>query len=181
MSKRGWFVILLAVSILATGVVNKSAYAGSKLINWRVVGTYSNVYFADPTDSYALKHGIMIDIVAKGPPGDAIAKVVGIPGAYIPAPNPHCVSDSTFYDAIEYEFDDMVVTFNDQSMLFAALDYGYACLGPMPSTFHLNIVGGTGKYEGATGYLAGTFVGGPVSASGILWWETGSIVGEISK
>ena len=174
MSKKVLIVILLTATVLATGIVADTAYSGSIPINFRVSGTFIYVHF--PTVD---RVGILIDIVAKGAPGNAVAKVVGIPGAILLPPNPYCGEGIT---AQEYDFDDMVITFKDQSMLFATLDYGYVCFGPPPAVFVMDITGGTGKYKNVTGgSLTGTFDAQPVGNSGILYAETGTIVGEILR
>jgi hypothetical protein len=77
---------------------------------------------------------------------------------------------------------DAVVTFEDQSMLFAILEDGYLCIGNVPAVFELNIIGGTGKYSNVTGgRWTGTFFTIPFGASGSFFAETGSIVGEIYR
>lgn len=178
MAKRIVIVVVVVVAVLATGIVTDTAYGGSIPINWKVSGVISYVQFFPPI-TQTPEIGILIDVVAKGAPGDAVAKVVGIPGRRISAPSPNCKD----LDEIPFLENDMVVTFEDQSMLFAMLKpgKGYICIGEDPAVFVLDIIGGTGEYEGVTGTLTSTFMGQQVGTSGILWAKTGTIVGEIVK
>jgi hypothetical protein len=113
--------------------------------------------------------------------------VVGIPGELIFAPTDACGNHFT----LPFVNDDLVATFADQSMLFATPDRGWVSIfnpaavnEPVPpAVFHLEITGGTERYEGVTGQLTGTFIGAPPgpNASGALLWETGRIVGTINR
>ena len=178
MAKRIPIVVLVVVAVLAIGIVTDTAYSGSIPVNWKVSGVISYVQFFPPV-AQPPDVGILIDIVAKGAPADAVAKVVGIPGRRISGPSPNCGD----LEEIPFLENDMVVTFEDQSMLFAILKpgKGYICIGQEPAVFVLDIVGGTGEYEGATGTLTSTFMGQQVGTSGILWAQTGTIVGEIVR
>lgn len=178
MAKRILIVVVVAVAVIATSIVPDTAYSGRIPINWKVSGTFSYHQFFSPI-SQAFEVGILIDIIAKGAPGDAVAKMVGIPGRRISAPSPNCGD----LEEIPFLGNDMVVTFEDQSMLFAILKpgKGYLCIGQEPAVFVLDIVGGTGEYEGVTGTLTSTFMGQQGGTSGILWAKTGTIVGEIVK
>jgi hypothetical protein len=185
MSRRTVLVVMVAVAVLATGTVADTAsgggdhHSGKIPINWKVSGTFIYVQFVSP-DPPSSPVGILIDGVGRGASGEAVIKVVGIPGIMIiPSPTtPHC----DIYPEIPYVHSDAIFTFGDQSMLFATLDEGYACLGPLPAVFKLDIIGGTGKYMNVTGgSTTGTFVAQPVGSSGILWAETGTIVGWIDR
>jgi hypothetical protein len=82
--------------------------------------------------------------------------------------------------------DDMVITFHDLSMVFATMDKeqeSFLCLQPPPqlAVAHMIIIGGTGKYEGASGEFTGTFQGQQVGESGALDAETGTIKGWIER
>ncbi len=178
MAKKNLIVGVVAITVLSTSIVTDTAYGGRISINWKVSGVMSYVQFVPP-----VKHppdvGILIDIVAKGAPGNAVAKVVGIPGRRISAPSPNCGD----LEEIPFLENEMVVTFEDQSMLFAILKpgKGYICIGQEPAVFVLDVVGGTGEYEGVTGTLTNTFMGQQAGTSGILWVNTGTMVGEIVK
>ena len=173
MSKRIIIVVVVAVAVLATGMVVDTASGGNIPINWRISGTliYGPLFSTSTFDSPV---GVIIDGVAKGAPGSAVLKVVAIPGAMVdPNPTtPHC----GVFPEIPYVSNDVVVIFEDQSMLFATLDEGYVCLGPVDAVFEVTIVGGTGKYTPSTsGYWKGTFKAIPFNNSGIIFAETGTI------
>lgn len=177
MAKR-ILIVVASVALFATGIVTDTAYSGGIPVNWKASGVIGYHHFFPPIKK-APEVGIQIDIVAKGGPGDAVAKMVGIPGKRISAPSPNCQD----LDEIPFLENDMVVTFEDQSMLFAILKpgKGYICVGQEPAVFVLDVVGGTGEYEGVTGTLTYTFMGQQVGITGILWANTGTIVGEIAK
>ncbi len=182
-------IIFLSLSMVTFGV---SAFDGSTPINWEVSGTIANVQFAIPlpTGGFGLVPGVLIDIFPRGAPGEAHITVAGIPGEPILTSTAECGN----HFMLPFVNDDLVATFADQSMLFATLDPalgGWVCLfnsgasaEPLPpAVFHLEITGGTGRYEGVTGQLTGTFMGILLgtNASGALLAETGTIVGTINR
>jgi hypothetical protein len=78
----------------------------------------------------------------------------------------------------------MVITLDSLSMIFAKLQAGWVCFNPdytVSAEAHMIITGGTGKYEGSSGYFTGNFEGQSVGTSGFLAAETGTIVGEIHR
>jgi len=193
MSRRALLVVVTAAAVLASGfvvVTNSEGFwrggfwrhRGEIPINWRVAGTIAYVELAPLPDPSKTVPGIIIDIVAKGAPGKAKIKVIGIADGIIQDPDLDCEG----YPKLAFAEDDMVVTFEDQSMLFATMDTtkkSFLCLQPPPqlALAHMIIFDGTGKYEGAEGHLTGTFQGQQVGESGALGAETGTIKGWIER
>jgi len=196
MSKRILIVVVAVVAaILASGfvgVTNSEGFWGGGFwhqegkipINWRVAGTNAYVLVFNPADPETPIPGLVIDIVTLGIPFGAKSKVIGIAGEVVDAEPGECEVPNKLL----FEFDDMIVTFPDLSMLFATMDEtkppGFTCLFdsfPQLAVAHMKIIGGTGKYEGASGEYTGTFTGEPVGESGTLWAETGTIKGWIER
>jgi len=195
MSKRTLIVVVaVAAAILATnlvGVADSGGFWGDGYrhhqrnipIALKVSGTLAYVQLAPLPDPSITMPGIIIDIVAKGAPGNAESKVIGIADGVVPDTDGDCEAGLKLL----FSQDDMVVTFEDQSMLFATMDTtkeSFLCFQdpyPQLAVAHMMIIGGTGKYEGASGEFTGTFHGQQVGVSGALGAETGTIVGEIEK
>ena len=194
MSRRALLVVVTAAAVLASGfvvVTNSEGFwrggfwrhRGEIPINWRVAGTIAYVELAPLPDPSKTVPGIIIDIVAEGAPGKAKSKVIGIAYEVVPDTDGDCEGASKLL----FFQDDMVVTFEDQSMLFATMDTtkeSFLCFLDTPTQLavaHMKIIGGTGKYEGASGEFTGNFEGQQVGASGALGAETGTIKGWLER
>ena len=177
MSKRILIVVVAVVAVVATGIATETAYGGNIPIHWKVSGTIANVIFYPSTNPTASQPGLLIQAAVKGSPGNGqftITSVANQPG-YVPECNG---PGQTF------AHNDMVITLDSHSMIFAKLQAGWVCFNPdytVSAEAHMIITGGTGKYEGASGHFMGTFEGQSVGTSGFLSAETGTIVGEIYR
>jgi hypothetical protein len=177
MSKRILIVVVAVVAVVATGMATDAAYGGNIPIHWRVSGTIANVIFYPSTNPAAPQPGLLIQAAVKGSPGNGqftITSVANQPG-YVPECNG---PGQTF------AHNDMVITLDSLSMIFAKLQAGWVCFNPdytVSAEAHMIITGGTGKYEGSSGYFTGNFEGQSVGTSGFLAAETGTIVGEIHR
>ena len=179
MAKRILIVVMVAATVLATGIVADTAYGGNIPINWRVSGTIVGVQVASPSPTGYSGPALLIDAFLKGAPGKAQFRVLAAGGDNPVVPIPECGGVGQYFI-----FDDMVITFEDLSMLFAKMDpadRGWNCFSPEPAVANMVIIGGTGKYEGAGGYFQGIFDGTTVGDSGALIAEIGTIVGEIVR
>ena len=176
MTKRILIVVVVAFAVLATGIVADTAYSGSKPINWRVSGTIVGLQLAPPTGVPG--PGLMIDAFLKGAPGKAQFRVLAAstsPPEFIP----ECFGVGQYFD-----FDDLVTTFEDLSMLFAKQDPdnpGWNCFTEEPAVANMVITGGTGRYKDAQGQYQGIFEGTTIGDSGALIAETGTIKGWIER
>jgi len=162
-----------------TAIAAASARSGSIPINWSVSGTvvYHPIPVEDPTTDPPVF--FLIQAFLKGAPGKAQFTVLGIPSTF-QDPHPECDGNP----GQDFSPNDMVITFEDLSMLFAALgpDGGWVCFqtdGTATAEAHMSIIGGTGKYQDASGWFIGKFNGQQVGISGLLQAETGTIEGEI--
>ena len=166
------FALLFVFSASISPVIAKNR---SIPINWRVAGGLVDV----TTWSGKSPMQVVVFLKAKGSPGRADLTIMG----YVNAID----SDDNCEKIYIFGGDDFVAVFNDLSMLFAQLnDEGasYVCSNEgQPSTFFfdMKITGGTGRFEGATGYFEATGVSRSNYLSGDtgLGAEFGNFIGEI--
>jgi hypothetical protein len=159
-------ILSLSVTVLlflAAPISIVDAGGKSKKMNWRVAG---------PIVDFNL-----VLLKAVGSPGRADLTIMGYDYGFVEDPN--CVTKVTV-GGINF-----VAVFNDLSMLFAKrMDGGeaYICQNSEGATFYfdMEINGGTGRFDGATGDFTAEgeaygepFFPGPLSA------ETGNFTGEI--
>ncbi len=177
MSKRIPTVVAILVAVVATGLAVSTASGASIPIRWKVSGTIANVLFYPSTNPSAVQPGLVIQAVVTGAPGNGqfiLTSVGNSPGYLEECGGP----GQTF------AHNDMVVTLDELSMIFAKLQTGWACFnadGTISAEAHMIITGGKGRYEGASGYFEGHFLGQPVGTSGFLAAETGRIEGRIDR
>lgn len=193
MSRKAFHAVVAAAVVLAggfLGVTDSSGFwgggsghhRGNIPINWRVAGTIVNVQLAIPTAQGLLTPpASLIQAFVKGSPGNAQFIVVGIPNEFQSSLG--MCGDGP---GQTFAFNDMVITFADQSMLFAKPGPagGWVCFqlnGTVTAVANMTIIGGTGRYEGAAGEFVGEFLGRPVGDSGALAAETGTIEGWIER
>jgi len=180
MSKRILIVIVAVAAVVATGMATDTAYGGNIPIHWKVSGTIANVHFylstptTNPLDAIP---GLLIQASVKGSPGNGQFTITSVanPPTYLPECNG---------PGLTFAHNDMVITLDSLSMIFAKLHAGWLCFNAdstVSAEAHMIITGGTGKYEGASGYFTGNFEGQSVGTSGFLSAETGTIVGEIHR
>ena len=159
-------VVAMAVAMV---MLAGPAIAGDIKIKWKMAGTLiQGVELADPS---------------LPPPGGTITavllhlKAVGSPGpadlwALAQTSNPQpggCVAPVGLGLLLDFDFDDVVITFNDLSQIYLGLDTGTVCVdlgtGASVGEVDFDITGGSGKYEGATGDLSLSTVVVPLSGS----------------
>ncbi len=186
MSRKTALVMVAAVAVLASGFVGAASSGGSWFgqpdqhggtrINWEVAGTIAFVQL--PLTPVGPVPGFLIDALVKGAPGRAQFRVLSV-GAEAPVSIPECEGPGRYF-----EYNDMVITFEDQSMLFAKLDpveRSWSCFTGKPAIANMKITGGTGRYESAEGYFQGVFDTPFFGDSGALLAETGTIKGWIGR
>lgn len=181
MSKRVLSIVLLSLSVLVAGIVTKSAYGGSIPVNWRVTGVGVQAEIATSIPGITAP-GIFGDLVLKGAPGYATGKFAGTISGMVEPPNLECGD----FPMLLLDEVGVVFTFADQSMLFATKNpdpnkISFHCITPPPQLdmTHMIIIGGTGRYEDASGELTGTYYVQPIT--GALGAETGTIEGWIDR
>jgi hypothetical protein len=172
-------LLILSLSItlvfcIAPSMTPVDAGGRSIPINWRVAGSIVDVKTTgDPVDQN------LIRLKAVGAPGHADLTVVGYAGDPVDPPMEGCDIEIPFVQ------DEFVAVFTDLSMLFARLMDGgdsYVCINFLSGTtfkFDMEIIGGTGRFDGATGYFTATGVGIGQYFEGPLSAESGRFIGTI--
>jgi hypothetical protein len=190
MSRRIVLVIMVTVAVLASGFVGVTDSSGFMFnrgngrtpIDWEVAGTIVIVQL--PMTPAGPVPGFLIDAFVKGAPGRAQFRVVSV-GQGAPTYIPDCGEDSQQKPNGQYfAYNDMVATFEDESMLFAKMDTAFSswsCFTGKPAVSNMKITGGTGKYKSAEGYFQGIFDTPFFGESGALLAETGTIKGWIDR
>jgi hypothetical protein len=184
MSKRTELVIMVAIAVLASGfpgVADSGEFMhqrgfGKTPIDWEVAGTIVIVQL--PMTQAGPVPGFLIDAFVKGAPGKARFRVLSV-GQGAPTYIPECEGVGQYFD-----YNDMVITFGDLSMLFAGMDSAFSswsCFTGKPAVANMVITGGTGKYESAGGNFQGVFNTPFSGESGALLAETGTIKGWIDR
>jgi hypothetical protein len=174
-TKKVIVVLLVLVLTGAVGVVVISAQGGTQHVDMTLTGTVINI-----GDGVGL-----FDVDLRGSPGQANASGLSFsyPVEYsgLPPGNP-CVDlgagPSGFIITNEGQLN---MIFNDGSMLFAnAAEGGYVCFVPSVAYAPYVFAGGTGRYEGATGYINFDISAHPFGPPGSpVIPETGTASGEI--
>ena len=147
--KRKIFVISIAVMFtLGIGL----GYAGERAV--KLSGTYAGSFFDHEYDSDGIGPSANVaTIEGKGATG--FYSATAFFEAILAAPTGVCAGGTI---QLGYVFDKVIITYKNGDQLYAEADpaESYICLDP--ATFdseykvkHM-ITGGTGKYEGATGY-----------------------------
>ncbi len=184
MSRRIEATVVIVTAVLTLTIGGIAARAGSTPIDWKVAGTIANVQLAIPP-FFEPVPGFLIHAAVAGAPSAAEFTVVTVPGNPVSPPSDQC-GNNFGQSALQ---NDMVITFPDQSMIFARLNPaagkgGWICFtGPdtVAAVANMTITGGTGRYEGAEGDFVGKFLGRQVGNSGALAAEIGTIEGSIER
>lgn len=190
MSRRTVLAVVTAVALLASGFVGITDSSGFMFhrgeqgrapIDWEVAGTIVIVQL--PLTAAGPVPGFLIDAFVKGAQGKAQFRVLAV-GESAPAYIPECGEDTQAPNGQYFAFNDMVITFEDQSMLFAKKsdDFSsWSCFTGKPAVANMKITGGTGRYESAEGYFQGVFHTPFFGDSGALLAETGTIKGWVDR
>jgi len=188
MPKRIAVVFGVVVAVLATGVITDIAYSGwhhrgSIPIDWRVSGTIVGIKVEPLAPTGYSGPAFLIDAFLAGAPGRAQFRVLAAVGGP-PEIIPECLGDGVNPDGVYFAFDDMVIIFEDLSMLFAKMDpdlRGWQCFTGEPAVANMEIIGGTGRYQGARGEYQAIFGGYLFGDSQALIAEFGTIKGFIER
>jgi len=189
MSRKTLLVVVTVAAVLASGLVGVTDseggwhwgfrhHQGKTRINWEVSGTIVGVQVESPSPTGYSGSGLLIDAFLKGAPGKAQFRVLAA-STSPPEDIPECFGFGQYFD-----FDDMVITFEDLSMIFAKMDpdlRGWSCFTGEPAVANMVITGGTGRYKDAQGQYQGIFEGFGIGDSGALVAETGTIKGWIER
>jgi len=193
------FILSLSIGMLfvVTGCGSDSdaiAQANNKEVDWQITGTIVQLIDVESLFFGPLEAGhSLINISAKGLPDDAGITLLSVSGPCGAEPPFPC--EEGYIPGACFTKNDMVAIFPDQSFLFASIhdDGGVLCLKFNPDTglpedgtyfkIRMNITGGTGSLDGASGVLTGEghayFVENPPDNDLTLLGENGRITGTI--
>jgi len=189
-------ILSLCISVIivfSTPIPSVNAGGKSKNINWRIVGTIVQFIdiakpIQDPPYSEPIGPHSLIKLSAQGSPGPAeitlLSQSIGPPNSL------QCIS-SNYFPVGYFNKNDFVALFPDQSFLFASIDPsvgGILCMG-IPATeaegttyfkVKMNITGGIGRFDGASGGFEAEGYGYPGFSSDVtLVGENGRIKGRV--
>lgn len=172
-------IVLTAVALLAAlSLVVYADNNGNEQVNWTIAGPiFSDIQNIDPEDggSYTL-----LNLTAKGSPGKADLMAVGT--GDVVALDDQCPGANL---QVKFKNGGFVATFEDQSMLFFVVDESEGarnalCIhfgAPNEGAFEYNVVGGTGRFEGANGSVLVETISWGINS--VLSAEEGTITGVI--
>ena len=191
-------ILILSLSVavllfLAAPIPSVNAGSKSKNINWRIVGTIVQFIdiakpiqvdpFSEPIGPHSL-----IKLSAQGSPGPA--EITLLSQSIGQSSSLDCIS-SNYFPVAYFNKNDFVALFPDQSLLFASIDPsvgGILCMG-IPATeaegttyfkVKMDITGGIGRFDGASGGFEAEGYGYPGFSSDVtLVGENGRIKGRI--
>ena len=144
MSKRTLLVVIVtAAAVLASGLVGITdsegfwpgrfgSHRGETRINWKVSGTIVGVQVASPSPTGYSGPALLIDAFLKGAPGKAQFRVLAAAVEGPPDVIPECLGDGINPDGQYFAFDDMVIIFEDLSMIFAKMNPDLNFALPVP-------------------------------------------------
>lgn len=173
MTKKLTVVLLVLFFIGAIGVIVSAGQEQSIPVNMKVTGTIISI--GQGTG--------LFDVNVKGQPGTADVRGVSFSGPQVPydqlpagnecAPG---VDGLLIQPAGQFN-----MIFSDGSMLFGmAAEGGYVCFAPPKAYAPYDLVGGVGRFQGATGYVNFRLDTHPFGSPGSpVIPETGIATGEI--
>ncbi len=161
--------LLIIIAVLL--VIPASALGKGKVIDIEMTVSGTVLHVSDVRTFY--------DVNLKGTPGSANARGAGdgypsdLPGTPCPDIGP--------FDGLRLDPAQINVVFNDGSMFYGKIivNDSYVCFAAPLARASYEIVGGTGRFEGAVGYIVIDLETYPIEAARLATPETGYAYGEI--
>lgn len=173
MIKKLTVILLVLLLIGALGVIVSAGQEQTIPVNMKLAGTIISINQGTG----------LFDVDVKGQPGTANVRGISfssspVPHDQLPAEN-DC--DEGFGGLLIQPGGQFNMVFSDGSMLFGmAADGGYVCFAPGKAYAPYNLVGGFGRFEGATGQVNFDIITHPFGApTSPVVPETGIATGEI--
>lgn len=173
--------VLMFLAAPITPVNAGGKWKKNKKINWQIAGTIVQlIEVISPVTGPEGFHSL-INLSAQGSPGPAKITLLSRT-AETGSSNFNCAEG--FFPIAYFDKNDFVALFPDQSLLFASInttDFGILCAGAAGTYFKvkMDIMGGTGRFEGASGSFTGEGYGHPFSPDLTLVGESGELTGVI--
>ena len=162
-------LILLIIAMLL--IFPASALGKDKVIEINMTASGSVLHVSDVRTFY--------DVDLKGSPGAANARGAG-EGHFSDLPDTPC-PDLGDVDGLRMGPAQANVVFNDGSMFYGTVieEDSYVCFAAPIGRASYEIVGGTGRFEGATGYIVFDLRMHRIGPGSLVTPETGNVWGEI--
>jgi len=148
-----------------------SALGKGKVIDIDMTASGSVLHVTDARTFY--------DVNLKGSPGQANARGAG-DGYLSNLPDTPC-PDLGDFDGLKFSAAHVNVVFNDGSMLYGTVmeDESFVCFAAPIGVISYEIVGGTGRFEDASGYIVFDLLMHRIESGALITPETGIAYGEI--
>ena len=161
--------LLLFVALLL--VIPASASGKGKVIDIDMTVSGSVLHVSDARTFY--------DVDLKGSPGAANARGAG-DGYLADLPDTPC-PELEGPDGLKFSTAQVNVVFNDGSMIYGTVmhDESFVCFAAPIGRASYEIVGGTGRFEDATGYVVFDLLMHRIESGSLITPETGIAHGEI--
>jgi hypothetical protein len=161
--------LLIVVAILL--VTPASALGKGKVIDINMTASGTVLHVSDVRTFY--------DVTLIGSPGKASARGAG-DGYFSDLPDTPC-PDIGEVDGLKFSAAQANVVFNDGSMLYGTVmqDESFVCFAAPIGVISYEIVGGTGRFEDATGYIVFDLEMHRIESGSLVTPETGIAYGEI--
>ena len=192
-------ILILSLSMAMLIVITGCSHDGDAIaqgnedVDWQIVGTIVQLLNVDSLVFGPAEQGSsLINISAEGLPDDAKITLLSISEECVGDPPFPC--EDGYVPGYCFTKNDMIAIFPDQILLFASIhsEGGVLCLKINPDSgspegtyfkVRMNITGGTGMYDGASGVLTGEghgyFIQNPPDNDLTLLAENGRITGTI--
>jgi hypothetical protein len=182
--------VLFVFSAPITPVDAGGKWKKSKKINWEIAGTIvQSIAIYNPQGGALIGNHSLINLSAQGSPGPANITLLSKPTIPPEVTGTSLTCESGYLHIADFEKNDFVAVFPDQSLLFASIasEGGILCVGNTAQTagttyfiVEMNITGGKGRFEGAEGSFTAEGYGYPgFSTGGTLVGENGTVTGTI--
>jgi hypothetical protein len=161
--------LLIIIAMLL--IYPASAQGKDKVINIDMTLSGTVLHVSDVRTFY--------DVDLKGSPGAANARGAG-DGYFSDLPGTPC-PDIGDVDGLKLNPAQMNVVFKDGSMFYGTVieEESFVCFASPIARASYEIVGGTGRFEGATGYIVFDLLTHRIESGSLVTPETGSVYGEI--
>ena len=188
--------MLFAITVSITGCSSSGdaiAQVNSLDVDWQIAGTIvQQIAISDPADGTLIGPHSLINLSAQedpvgdlGPADITLLSQIAAPGTT----GTTLTCELGYFPIGEFEQNDFIALFPDQDFLFASIDTaagggGILCLdaatfGTTYFIVKMNITGGKGRFDGATGNLTGEGYGYPANPISTLGGENGKLIGTI--
>jgi len=188
MTMNSLFFKAIFVAIIGLGLLSpqlaEAGKGGSKTVNMGYAGSGFNTAFYN--DGYDASTALPVSLSQANGKGSFGKFAITITTEFaLPTGPGNCAPDT---DELEFPLisSEAVTTFEDQSQLFFVASGGYSCVSQSTGYYYGQVegdyVGGTGRFEGATGTITSPFEGQNLGAPNVGFRSiTGTAEGTLNR